>query len=130
MDNNFPIPLSQKISLEELAQKFLEKGTLCVKIENGEIISMLAGYTQNVINNMAYVSVDATIPNAQGKGYMSVLIMEFISYAAALGLDGVHLYTGRENIGAIHMYEKLGFVDYVIEPELRPEDRHFVYWIK
>lgn len=130
VDNTFIIPLSHKQSLCNLAQKFLDCGTLCVIIKNNKIISMIAGYIKNTINNMAYISVVATIPEAQGKGYATIILKEFIEIVRSCGLKGVHLYTDARNINAISMYERLGFIEYLIENDERPTDKHLVYWIK
>lgn len=93
VDQTFPIPLSQKQDLNCLAKKISEKATICVELENEEICSMVAGYTDNVINNIAYISIVATMLDAQGKGYASKLVKEFIEVAKEKQLQAVHLYS-------------------------------------
>lgn len=129
-DKSFPTPLSQKQDLDELAAKFIDKATLCYTEENGEITALVAGYTENVTNDMAYISVVATLPEKQGKGLASGLVAEFISRARSKNLKSVHLYTDRSNVGAIKMYCKLGFVEWIYYGEPRPRDLHLIYNIK
>ena len=130
VDNHFPTPLSQKQELSLLAEKFMEKATMCYHEENGEILALVAGYTQNVTADMGYISVVATLPEAQGKGYASRLVKEFIEIATDADLSAVHLYTAKSNLSAIAVYKKLGFTEWVVEGETRPDDLHLIFSIK
>ena len=96
--------------------------------QGDEIIALLAGYTDNVENNLGYISIVATLPQSQGKGYGTSLIREFLDIARTKGLRAVHLYAVRENIPAMRMYNKLGFEDYVLDDEPRPNDAHLIYY--
>lgn len=127
-DQLFPIPLSTKHNLKEFAEKLCDKATMCTAIEDGNIVALLAGYTDNVENNLGYISIVATLPQAQGKGYGTLLIREFLDIARTKGLRAVHLYAVRENIPAMRMYNKLGFEDYVLDDEPRPNDAHLIYY--
>ena len=129
VDGDFPVPLSEKQDLHQLAAKLAEKGTVCFAQENGEICSMVLGYTENVIGNMGYISIVATIPLAKGKGYASRLVREFVEKAREKGLSAVHLYAVKDNIPAVRMYKKLGFTEYKFENEPRPDDLHLIYYI-
>lgn len=130
VDSMFPVPLSEKQDLHEFARKLFEKATLCYSEENGDICSLVAGYTDNVVNNLGYISVVATLPQVQGRGYGSSLVRDFLDIAQKKDLDAVHLYTARENDTAIKMYKKLGFVEWHLENEPRPDDLHLIYYIK
>ena len=123
----FPVPLSQKQDLGALSQKFYDKATLLCELDGDVIIAMVAGYTENVVDNIGYISVVATLPSAQGKGYASSLVRRFLTQAEQKGLCAVHLYTDATNLGAIRMYEKIGFVRYNVADEPRPEDIHLIY---
>ena len=130
VDMNFPVPLSQKQDIETLTDKFLQKATLCYKDIDGEIVSLVAGYTENVINDLAYISVVATLPDAAGKGYASQLVRDFLCIAKEKGLYAVHLYVVRSNIPAVKMYSKLGFVEWIIDDEPRPDDLHMICYLE
>lgn len=130
VDRSFPVPLSVKQDLGEFAVKLCSKGTICTVMEGDRIISMAAGYTDNLIENMAYLSVVATLPEAQGKGLASKLVKEFIGICEQKGIGAVHLYAVPSNDAAIRMYEKTGFVPLIMEDEPRPDDAHLVYYLK
>lgn len=126
VDRSFPVPLSHKQNLENLADKFIENATICAEIENNEICSMVVGYTNNVVNHMAYISVVATRHEYQGQGRALKLVREFSEIALAEGLTAVHLYSDSRNETAIRMYERIGFERYVVPNEPRPKDAHLI----
>ena len=130
IDKMFPTPLSEKQDLEQYANKLIEKATLCAVIEEGEIFSLVAGYTENVIENKAYISIVASRTEAQGKGYASKLIRDFIDICKDKDLDAVHLYTDRCNTKALEMYRKIGFQKLMLDNEQRKQDVHLIYYIK
>ena len=129
VDLSFPVPLSHKQDLETLARKFCEKATLCTAKEQGKIVSLVAGYTENLTDNMAYVSVVATLPEGRGKGYAQKLMKQFLDICKTKNIRAAHLYTDKGNVAAIALYKKLGFVPYVADNEPRPEDVHLIYFL-
>ena len=130
VDESFPVPLSRKTSLEALAQKLCEKATICYELDGEEVVCMVAGYTDNVVDDVAYISVVATLNRARGKGFATGCVSQFLKIAAQKGLRATHLYTDRKNEKAINMYLKIGFVPWVIENETRPNDMHLIYYSK
>lgn len=130
VDKSFPTPLSQKQNLSEFALKLCEKATICEKREDGKIVAIVAGYTENIVDNIAYISVVATTESARGKGYSKELIKEFFEICKIKKIKAVHLYTARTNIIAINMYHKIGFVELIVENEPRKNDLHLIYYIK
>lgn len=130
VDKSFPVPLSKKQNLSEFAIKLNEKATLCIKEKDGEIVSMVAGYTENLADNIAYISVVATLESERGKGYSKSLVKDFIEICKQKKIDAVHLYTVATNISAVNLYKNLGFVEYIMENEPRPDDLHLIYYVK
>lgn len=130
VDNEFPIPLSSKVNISDLADKYCKKATLCCHFRDKKIIAMVAGYTENTKDQMGYISLVATTTDARRKGYSSALLMEFLEIARNKGLQAVHVYTHRTNLRAIGMYRKVGFVDYCPDDEPCPDDHHFIYYLE
>lgn len=129
-DELFPVPLSQKQDLAAYAKKLYERATLCVAHEGEEIVSMVAGYTENIPDEWAYIAVVATLPEARGKGLASRLIKEFIDNCRKKHINAVHLYAVPDNIPAMNMYYSIGFQDIQIPDEPRQEDAHLIYYLE
>ncbi len=127
VDKLFPVPLSQKCDLHSLAEKFNEKATVCAQLHGDDIVALAAGYTDNVVENRGYISVVATLPEAQGNGYASQVILRFLDIAAQKNLKAVHLYADRRNEPALAMYRRLGFVEWKMPDEPRESDVHFIF---
>ena len=130
VDRTFPVPISEKQDLAAYAQKLSERATLCAELDGKRIVALVAGYTENVTDNMAYISLVATVADAQGRGVGKRLTREFVSVAADKGLDAVHLYAVPTNTPAVSMYKKLGFEEWIRPDEPRPQDLHLIYRIK
>lgn len=129
VDRDFPVPLSQKQELSAFARKLLEKATLCEICRDGEIQSLVAGYTENLTEGKAYISLVATLAKARGKGYAQQLIGQFLQICREKRIPAVHLYTVPANTAAVNLYRKLGFEAYIIDGEPRPGDAHLIIYL-
>lgn len=125
VEKSFPIPISEKQNIAEYSKKLLDRATLCCEVEDGEIISMVAGYADNLVDGIAYISLVATVNKAQGRGYAKKLILDFINICVDKNMDFVHLYTHITNEKAIAMYKSIGFEEY--QKDERPGDVHLIY---
>lgn len=121
--------MSKKESLFKLEKKLINYGTLGIVRESNKIISLCAGYANNSLSKLAYISVVASLSEYSGKGYGKLAVRNFIGKAREKGMKSIHLYVVKDNIPAIRMYESLGFVDYILEDEPRPEDRHLILYL-
>lgn len=130
VDTDFPTSLSQKTDLHGFAIKLKNYATLCALTNENGILSLVAGYTKNTVNNMAYISIVATVNECRGKGYAKLLLNEFVEKCFSKNLNAIHLYAAKSNIGAIKLYEKFGFIEYHIKNEERPNDIHLIYYLK
>lgn len=106
----------------------LDRATICATEENGEIVSLVAGYTKTPQNNWVFVPLVGTKKSARGKGYARKEVLEIIreSYTA----EAVHLYAVRNNMPALKLYESIGFVEIHIDNEPRPNDVHLAYYVR
>lgn len=126
VDMDFPVPLSDKVVLNEYAVKLYEKATLCCEIDDGTIVGMVAGYTENIINDMAYIALVGVKKEYRGNGIASNLIKQFIDISHNKRISKIHVYTDCSNINAILMYENLGFKTFDCNNEPRPNDNHYI----
>lgn len=130
VDKLFPIPLSEREKLIVLASKFEQYGTISCVREKGKIIALCAGYTNDLKNRLGYISVVASLPEYTNKGYGKIVVQNFIEKAKETGMKSIHLYVDKENSAALHMYRKLGFVEWHIADEPRPKDKHLIRWLE
>ena len=130
VDSMFPIPISQKVDLHEYACKLYNRADIRTVLENNKIVAMAAGYTENVIENRGYISIAAVLPEARGRGYGKKLIGEIMNIAENKGLDAVHLYAKSSNKPGVRMLHSLGFTEWHIPDEPRPDDLHLIYYFE
>lgn len=110
MDLELPIPLSQRVDISEYVNKIYEKAHIVARVENGEIVSAVIGYIENLIGNMSYITMVGTLSIARHKGYATEMLRKYILDCKQKKLEGIHLYTDWGNKAAIHLYKSLGFV--------------------
>lgn len=126
VDKEFPIALSDKVDLELYVEKLLKYGIIYYSFKNNKLTGAVAGYI-NSTSKIAYISMVAVLQEERGKGIASKLIKRFIKQCKEKKYLMVHVYTHKENQSACCMYEKLGFKNYHVDDEPRPEDIHLVY---
>ena len=126
VDFDFPIPLSKKVNLKEYANKLKEKATLFYEKKEDKIVGMVAGYTQNLTQNLAYIALVATLKEYRGQGFAQKAVSNFLNYCRENNIAGVHLYTAPSNVHAIKLYKSLGFEEYKLLNEPRKKDLHLI----
>lgn len=126
VDNTFPVPLSKKQELSAFALKLYHKATLCAKFDGDRIVAMVAGYTEDLVGDMAYISIMATVPDARGRGLAGECVRDFLEICRQKGIGAVHLYAVADNIAAVTVYKRAGFVEWHPENEPRAEDLHLI----
>lgn len=57
VDRDFPVNLSDKVDLKQYTDKLLKKATICYKENNSIITGVVAGYTDNLENGIAYIAL-------------------------------------------------------------------------
>jgi ribosomal protein S18 acetylase RimI-like enzyme len=130
IDTDFPVSLSDKVELSEYAYKLWRRATLCTEVREGEIVGMVAGYTENLDENLAYIALVGVRSAFRHQGIAQKLVECFVRTCDEKKVKGVHLYTDARNVAAIQMYKKLGFELFNIDNESRPEDIHFIRYCK
>ena len=98
VDNSFEVKLSSKQDLKLLSEKFFNKATVCYEERDENVVSMIAGYTENLINNYAFISVVATIPEFCYLGFASKLIAQFIDISKKKEITAIHLYASSQGL--------------------------------
>lgn len=129
VDKDFPISLSEKVDLKEYAKKLCNKASVFYEEEKDEIIAMLAGYTEDLSDNIAYIALLATLTKYRGRGLAKKLMIDFFALCREKNIAAVHLYTTANNQSAQKLYKDLGFKNYTPKNEPRPNDVHLIYYL-
>ena len=126
IDKDFPVFLSSKCSLKDLANKFDQYADVIVAVNNNRVIGMIAAYISNSKEDLAFVSVLGISKEYRGIGIGNQLLGKLIALAKEYQpvIKGLHLYTKHSNITAIKLYEKNGFKIVNFDNEIRQNDLH------
>lgn len=130
IDKDFPIPLSDKVNIAEYAEKLMDKADLVAEIEEDRIKGLAAGYTENIIDNSAYIALVGVQDKFRGQGIAKQLVKTFIKLCQEKNIHSINLYTHQTNVPAIKMYGALGFEIYDMQDEVRTQDIHYIYYLK
>lgn len=109
IDKFLPTPLSARVSLEEFAEKVMEKGNALVVEENDEIASAILFYSNDTTSKNAYITLLGTLPEYQGKGHAGALMKAMEEKAKLNKMEKIHLDTDINNTKAISFYSKNGY---------------------
>ena len=126
IDKDFPVPLSAKVILKEYTVKLCENACIITLEEEGKVFGMIAGYIENLQNNMAYISILGVSREMRGKGFAGLLLTQFLNVCEQKKIDYIHVYAKLENIPAIKTYKRNGFEKYNCDSEERPQDEHLI----
>lgn len=129
VEKDFPVPLSQKVNIEEYSRKLYDRAAVVYERKDDKIVAMVAGYVENLSDGIAYIAIVSTLKEYRGKGLARKLLFDFINLCEKKQIKAVHLYTDQCNQKAIKLYESLGFVDYKIVNEPRPQDKHLIFYL-
>ena len=108
-DKTFPIPLSDKTDLGALAQKLIRNGYVYMALDGAEPVGLIGFYANDTQTYTAYISVVGVIDSHQRRGIAGQMVRDVLDICKAKGMAVCTLYTHKTNLGAIAMYEKLGF---------------------
>ena len=109
IDEIFPIPLSERINIEEYAKKQLTHGIVICADISGKIVGILLGYANDTQNKRAYIGTIGISAECQSKGIGKKLIDEMKQYSKTMGMNKIGLHTHKTNSGAIRFYTREGF---------------------
>ena len=65
-------------------------------------------YSEKLASYPAHLHIDL-MPQARGKGFGKELMVHFCNKLKELKVTGLHLGVSKDNPGAVHFYEKVGF---------------------
>lgn len=133
VDQDFPVPLSEKTELPRLSNKLFNRGdVITARDSEHKIAGIVAGYLKNGQNGLGYISVVAVKKEYRGLGLSEQMLSKYLSYCEndCKNIDAIHLYTTKDNIYAIKAYRSMGFTDYHMDNEPRTSDVHLINYLR
>lgn len=131
VDKDFPVPLSGKTDLSLLAEKLVEKADIFAKRVEDEVAGVAIGYVTNSFSEISFLSIVAVKKKYRGLGVAKKVLANYLQAVQGAGrFYAADVYTKEENKIAVQMYKSMGFVEYQIENEPRPNDLHLIYYIE
>ena len=107
-DDDFAVPLSHRVALEEYAAKLARRAERCEAWDGHLLVGLVAMYTTSTSGGcfISNVSVD---PAYRQRGLGSLLLSNSIEAAQGLGATRLELEVDEESQGAQRLYSTMGF---------------------
>ncbi|MEW6107740.1 MAG: GNAT family N-acetyltransferase [Nitrospirota bacterium] len=109
-DADFVPPLSGRIEIVDYAKKIASKATKFEAWAGGKLVGLVAAYCNDQEKRIAYITSVSVLREWTGKGIAARLLKHCIKYATASGMRQVRLEVASDNMPAIGLYKKSGFV--------------------
>lgn len=109
-NDGFIPPLSNKINLDVYSEKMFEKSVRFEAWKNNLLIGLVAAYLNDADNKSGFITNVSILPSYNGKGIATELMKSCIAYTQKNNFKEIKLEVSEKNSGAIHLYEKFGFM--------------------
>jgi ribosomal protein S18 acetylase RimI-like enzyme len=109
-DTDFMPPMSGRVDINDYAKKIVSKSTRYEAWIDDKLVGLVAVYCNDIEKRTAYITSVSVLREATGKGIAESLMKRCIERKKALGMRQVSLEVASDNIPAIRLYEKCGFV--------------------
>lgn len=109
-DGDFVPRLSDRVSISDYAKKI---SSLAIRFEawsGDRLIGLVAGYYNDPERHTAYITSVSVLKGWAGNGIGARLMDECIEYSKGMGLYQIKLEVAGDNLGAIRLYSKKGFL--------------------
>ena len=107
---DFVPPLSGRVEIGGYAHKIVSKATRFEAWAKGVLVGLVAAYCNDNERRTAYITSVSMLQEWQGRGIASQLMGQCIGHVKEQCFERVELEVDSENIGAIKLYEKIGFM--------------------
>jgi ribosomal protein S18 acetylase RimI-like enzyme len=108
-DSDFSPMLSSRVDLVEYSTKLYKFAENFEAWAQGNLVGMVAAYSNDVNKTRAYISNVSVISDFTGVGIANKLMLKCIQYISDLKFRFIELETSSMNERALNLYRKLGF---------------------
>lgn len=107
---DFVPALSERVEIPDYAQKIARKATRFEAWSNGALVGLVAAYCNDRETRIAHITSVSVMKGWTGKGIAAKLIAQCVEHAKASGMRQVGLEVAADNMPAIKLYQKSGFL--------------------
>jgi len=107
---DFVPPLSSRVDIKDYAQKIANKATRFEAWSDCTLVGLVAAYCNDRENCIAYITSVSVLREWTSKGIAARLMTKCIESAKASCMRQVSLEVAVDNMPAIKLYKKSGFV--------------------
>jgi ribosomal protein S18 acetylase RimI-like enzyme len=109
-DADFVLHLSGRVNIDDYAQKIVSNATRFEAWSNGTLVGLVAAYCNDRETRVAHIT-NVSVPDEwTGKGIAASLIDRCVAHAKVAGMRQIDLEVAADNLPAVKLYEKCGFV--------------------
>jgi len=109
-DADFVPPLSERVEINDYARKIASRATRFEAWSGDTMVGLVAAYCNDQVERIAYITSVSVLKTWTGKGIAASLLKQCIKHAHASGMQQIILEVASDNVSAIRLYEKSGFV--------------------
>ena len=108
-DKDFPIPLSNKVDLDEYIKKINKLGKSIIWLDEENIVGIVFYYDNNIKENKAFISLVSVDKNYRNQGIARKMLNTVFKQLRKKGIYLCELPTHVLNHKALNLYNSLGF---------------------
>lgn len=109
-DVDFLPRLSSRVDINDYAKKIASRAMRFEAWLDNSLIGLVAAYCNDQEKRIAYITSVSVLKAYTGKGIAAKLIKQCIEHAQVTEMRQISLEVARDNVPAINLYEKNGFV--------------------
>lgn len=109
-DSNFMPPLSARREIIDYSRKISSKATRFEAWAGDSLVGLVAAYCNDHKTLAVYITNVSVLKERMGEGIAAYLMTKCVEHARALGMRQICLEVASNNIPAINLYKKIGFV--------------------
>lgn len=109
-DKHFVPPLSSRVNIPNYACKIMRHAIRFEAWSKDILVGLVAVYTNDYTNHIAYITNVSVLSAWAGQGIGYRLMNQSIKYAVTIGLHQISLQVASNNLPAITLYKKSGFI--------------------
>ncbi len=107
---DFVPPLSGRVVLNDYAKKISSKAMRFEAWSGNTLVGLVAAYCNDPTKQVSYITSVSVLKVRTGEGIAVSLLQQCIAHVTALGMQQISLEVDGDNVPAIKLYEKVGFI--------------------